>query len=244
MNYVRLIFAYFSFTIHGAIISILRLIFGTRICEFNRTQLTKRYSQMILKMFGIELVVTGQPITDEKAIFLYNHNSYLDIFSLTGMGLKNTRWIMSEKTDGGIGFRWCNFGNECVPIAPKTEPIRREKSLKEIATEFREGKTSLLVSPEGKHTFVHGIAQFNSEVFAMIQECNAPIQPMFIKMSRESNPLQGFKFKPGKIEIEFLPPLQIEYIQQNETEELTSSIRGTYLNKFSQVHEVPLEQMV
>ena len=54
---------------------------------------------MILKAIGMKLKLpVNIPVKSGKYLYTFNHNSYLDIFALTALGLTDTIFLLSEKT--------------------------------------------------------------------------------------------------------------------------------------------------
>mgnify|MGYP001578150196 CR=1 FL=1 len=83
-------------SIFGIVSTTLRLVSFGGLVPFNRKVLTVISSKLILRFLGFRLVLPYKyTLPDQPTFITFNHNSLLDIFSLTALGL-NVPFLLSE----------------------------------------------------------------------------------------------------------------------------------------------------
>jgi 1-acyl-sn-glycerol-3-phosphate acyltransferase len=143
-------------------------------------------SLFILRIMGFSANFPGQKHFPKGPVYyIFNHNSNLDVFLLTGLGLKNVRYLLSEKTLKyfPLVFSAKALGSFYIPQQHHTK--RRLKFLIRI-TKFlkRKRHLSMFGSAEGVHKHRHSIAAFNKGVFHMAIEAKLNIVPLYIHIPK------------------------------------------------------------
>lgn len=236
------IWGHLNITIMGVLLLSVRKIGGDKYCELNRTSISPFFLKLILAAVRMKIKIVGlEKANSKQSIYMYNHNSFFDIFTLPLTKLKNTRYIFTEKALGIKGLQWANYGNNALLLpSAKTsneeQRKRRDQKFNEFTELLKETDTSILTAPEGQHRFDHRIDRFNDGVFKMATESNVQIVPIFIGIAKECNPFEGYKFKPGTITIEFLEPIDTSNWSIEELESNKLSVRNVFVNKFNQFH--------
>ena len=171
-----------------------------------------------------------------KVLYIFNHNSYLDIFLMPCIGLKNTRTVISKRTRKILPLYLCNLGIGSLFIPYKDEPLERESFFKDLGERFRMQDESIFASPEGVHRFQHSISKFNDGIFRAASVARIPICPIFFEIPIASNPLESYFFRSGRVKIRVLP--LIETTSWSE-ETLTANIkdsRNVFVSEFNEVY--------
>ena len=180
--------------IMGLVMMIIRYATLGRGVDFNRMYISPVVSRLLLILMGVR-VKNEITQTDEHVIYMFNHNSFLDIFLIPVAGLRNTRFIISEAVQKIIPLHMCNLGIDVLYIPTKGDPIRRAKFFERVTKDLAQRKYNVICSPEGRHTFIHGLAPFNDGVFKMATESKMPIRMLFLDIPREANPLESLEMK-------------------------------------------------
>ena len=111
--------------IFGIVSTTLRLVSFDGLVPFNRRVLTVISSKLILRFLGFRLVLPQKYTLPQQPTFItFNHNSLLDIFSLTALGL-NVPFLLSEKTLKHIPLTLTAFGMGVIYVPQKS--IRNEE---------------------------------------------------------------------------------------------------------------------
>ena len=235
------VYGHFNITIMGIILSTLRRISNSQLCEFNRVVITPFFCLLIVKFIGIKVEIEGlDKVKHKQAIFMYNHSSFMDIFILPLTKLKNMRYIFTEKALGILGLRLANYGNEALLLPSFSEDLnvinQRDQKFKEFSKLLKTTNISILTAPEGQHKFEHKIDTFHDGVFVMATDSQVDIIPVFIRIAKENNPFQGYRFKSGTITIEFLEPIKTKDWKIEELEQNKKSVRDVFVKRFNKAH--------
>ena len=201
LDLYRLAIAYSGMTLMGLVMTILRFCIPRYGVAINRRWIAPFCCRAMLLMVGVRVKNDIQP-SQLIQIYMFNHNSFLDIFIVPMLGLENTRFIISEATRSILPLHLCNLGIDVLYIPPKGDPDRRLAFFKRVTTQLKNGEFSVICSPEGQHTFRHGISAFNRGVFHMTVASKRPIQTLFFNIPKSANPLESPRLRPCEVKIE------------------------------------------
>ncbi|MEI6857346.1 AMP-binding protein [Psychrilyobacter sp.] len=155
-------------------------------------------------------------ITNQPAIFIGNHQSFLDGFILnTALNkeiLENTYYLAVSKHFKGSFKKWgANHGN----IILLDVDNNLSETLQAAAMVLRQGK-NLIIFPEGTRSRDGEMAQFKKAFAILSKTLNVPIQPFVIDGAYKAMPV-GNKFpKSTNIDLTFLSPLYPKDLEINE----------------------------
>lgn len=241
------IWGHLNITLMGILLLSIRKIGGDKYCESNRTVIAPFFCKLIIAAVRMKIKIVGlENINSKQSIYMYNHNSFFDIFTLPLTKLKNTRYIFTEKALGIKGLQWANYGNDALLLPSsktdnKEQLQRRDEKFKEFTQLLKDTDVSILTAPEGQHRFAHRIDRFNDGVFKLATESKVQVIPIFIGIAKENNPFEGYKFKTGTITIEFLQPVDTSSWKIEELEENKQSVRTIFVDKFNHFHGTELD---
>ncbi|MBL4705457.1 MAG: 1-acyl-sn-glycerol-3-phosphate acyltransferase [Flavobacteriales bacterium] len=191
-------------------------------------------SRFILQIMGFKGIYPDKGLFPDYPVFYtFNHNSYLDIFLLTGIGLPNIRYLLSEKTYVYVPVVLSakTVGTRYIP-----EKKHRERRLRFLikTTEFlKRKKVSMAGSAEGVHKHYHGIAPFNRGIFHMAMEAKLPVIALYIHIPKESNPFQSQHAKGGKLKLEVLKEIETKNWSLEKLDDHIDEVRKLYVNRFN-----------
>ena len=150
--------AYGGLTLMGIVTFAFRKITFGKGINFNRTFIAPLFAKTVLMLGGVRVKNhIDQSLSSENVLYFFNHNSFLDIFIIPTLGLKNTRFIISEAVQKIIPLHLANLGVDVLYIPDSDETERRIEFFKQVSEDLKAGKYSVICSPEGRHTFLHGI---------------------------------------------------------------------------------------
>ncbi|MBL7715801.1 MAG: 1-acyl-sn-glycerol-3-phosphate acyltransferase [Bdellovibrionales bacterium] len=238
----RSLIAYLGITLNGLIGSILYLISFGRLRRWNAEVLTPFFGKWILKLIGIEAVLPdSSQIPAGPVMYIFNHNSFLDIFLLPMLKLPNTVPLLSTRTRKIIPLYLANLGMGAKFIPFKDRPEARLGFLKALSKWLERKEASLVCAPEGVHRFRHGIGKFNRGIFHAAMESRTTIAPLFFKIPKESNPLETHSFRNGRVEVSVLPPISTANWTVETLDEEIQRIRNIYVQKFNQEFQAGIQ---
>lgn len=233
-NLYQLFIVFSMLSIFGLLLLALRLGSLGLLTEFNRKYGMVLLSELTMKLVGIKLDVPKNLQLPEQPVFItFNHNSYLDIFALTAMGLGNTRFMLSEKTLKIIPLTVAAIGINVSYIPQKKHQKRRLAYFRRIETLILKQKFHIAGSSEGVHEHMHRIDAFNKGVYHMATVCKLNILPLFIWVPEASNPFNKYRhFKRGTIRIEPMPLVDtsgwtLEHLDSNK-----EAVRALFVERF------------
>ena len=197
----RKLIGLFGMLVMGALMMMIRCGTLGRGVDFNRMWIAPLGCRCILWIIGVR-VQNQITQSDEHVIYMFNHNSFLDIFLIPIARLRNTRFIISEAVQEIWPLHLCNLGIDVLYIPTKSDAQRRAEFFRRVTDDLTQRKYSVICSPEGQHTFIHGLAPFNDGVFKMATESNTPIRCLFIDIPRDANPLESLDMQACQVRMD------------------------------------------
>jgi 1-acyl-sn-glycerol-3-phosphate acyltransferase len=236
---LRLLVAYSLIGASGSVALLLRVLsFGTS-TDFCRRYIVGGSSRLILRLIGIRLELPPRSaFPTGQVMYTFNHNSFLDVLLVTGLGLQNTRFFLSEGTLKFIPVTISAIAIGTLYIPLQKHEARRERFFEKTTQRIMREGCSVFVSSEGVHRFVHGIAPFNHGVYRMAMEAGLPVVPVYFHIPEKVNSLEGFKYRSGAVRIELLPAIQTSEWCQGELAEHVASVREIFFRKFNEANGI------
>ena len=217
-------------------LTLVLLSFGT-LRNFLVKYLLAPNSRFVLWSSGFKFVYPDQSkFPKHQVMYTFNHNSYHDIFILTGMGIPNLRFVLSEKTWVYIPLIFSALAAGTRYIPQKKQAKRRLKWFKKTTEYLKRTDYSISASSEGVHKQFHGIAPFNRGIYNMALEANLPIVPMFINIPEENNVFQTGHAKNGTVSLEILPEISTKDWTFENLDQHVDSVRKIFVNRFNELN--------
>ncbi len=136
----------------------------------------------VCAIFGLRVIVDGNPAHDRQTVFVCNHLSYLDI-PVLGSTLKAS-FIAKREVAGWPVFGFLSRLQQTAFISRSRNDAQREKNA--LSNMLNEGK-SLILFPEGTSTDGTAVAPFKSSLFSMTLEDNRHallVQPVTLRIEQ------------------------------------------------------------
>jgi 1-acyl-sn-glycerol-3-phosphate acyltransferase len=229
--------AFFGMFINGIVGWILLKITFGKSKDFNYQYISAFYCRLILRLIGMRVsFIKKSDFPRKKVLYIFNHNSYLDIFIIPAMRIPKCRYIISEVTKSIFPLYLSNLANGAIFIPHPKKNDKRREFFNKTSRDLREDNYSLFASPEGVHTFSHGINEFNLGIFKMAMDAKVDICPLFFNMKKENNPFESFFFKRGPIVIEQMPIISTSAWTDENLEIKVKEVEQIFQNKFIETH--------
>ncbi|MGE3975400.1 MAG: lysophospholipid acyltransferase family protein [Bdellovibrionales bacterium] len=180
---------------------------GNRVWEF---AILRFWSRTILQVVGIELEVTGlENIPDRSCIFVFNHQSLLDIPVVHTAIPRDFRFGAKIEL-----FRIPVFGAtmRSMRVLPIARGQRDEaiKVLEQAASRINNGE-SFILAPEGTRQKVPRIGDFKSGPFMVAMKAKAPMVPIVINGLDEVMPKKAWLIHTNmwksRVRVQILPAI-------------------------------------
>jgi 1-acyl-sn-glycerol-3-phosphate acyltransferase len=182
----------------------LYLLFGERFYTVYFRFLTYG-SRVWFFLVGVRYRVLGQSHTEHGAgVIVGNHSSHIDLMNGVGSSPSRTRALAkaSLKKVPLMGFM---FSATSVFVR-RDDAESRKKSVKALAEALKRGYY-LFMFPEGtRNRTDKALLPFYNGAFKLAIEEGCPVYPLVILYARKVMPMQGLRFRPGKITVKYLRP--------------------------------------
>lgn len=147
----------------------------------------------------VRVRVTGRENIDPKRdyVFVANHQSAYDIFSLFGWLGHNFRWMMKASLRRIPFVGWACVWSKQIFVDTST-PAATRHTMQEAEKVLGKGM-SLVVFPEGARSWDGKMKRFKRGAFLLADEFNMPVVPITIRGAFEVMPRWRYLPMPGTI---------------------------------------------
>lgn len=233
LDYLRSILSIIAFFVllilcTPLILTLLVISFG-RLTNLILDKIACPIARISLWIAGIQFRVQYHNVTlPERAVYIINHSSTLDVLTILALGLPRVRFVA----------KWQFQYNPLFFLLGRLTGqvfIRREKSekavntLKKSVARIKRQNLSLLMSPEGSRNHDGVIGPFKKGPFHMAVELDYPIVPIFFDGNSELSPGSFMVTKPGLITAHIHPPIRLTNTKHQPLDKQISDIRSLYL---------------
>jgi HAD superfamily hydrolase (TIGR01490 family) len=177
---------------------------------------------------GVRLTVHGgEHLVSRPAVFLFNHQSQLDVLILakllrggfTGVAKKE----LAHSPGFGLMFRLAD-----VAFVDRHDTAAARKALEPAVQKLREG-ISLVIAPEGTRSATPALGPFKKGAFHVAMQAGVPIVPIVIRNASELMWRGATTIHAGTVQIAVLPPVPTAGWVAGEVDEHVQQVRGQYL---------------
>ncbi len=177
---------------------------------------------------GVKLDVQGaEHLTARPAVFLFNHQSQLDVLILAKLlrgGFTGVAKKELASTPGfGLVFRLAD-----VAFVNRGNSAQARKALEPAVQKLREG-ISLVIAPEGTRSATPALGPFKKGAFHVAMQAGVPIVPIVIRNSGELMWRGASTIRSGSVQIAVLPPVPAAGWTAGELDKRVLEIRDQYL---------------
>lgn len=181
---------------------------------FRRRQLVKDRilapcARFILRIWGLRYVVhQPEPFPRERAVFISNHPSTIDIFLLLALGLPNTRFFLWGGLRRNPLIALIGYLIGVFWTVSQKFPEQRRIIFERAERALRRTGESVFLCPEGRRVPGGTIGDFNKGAFHLSANLGAPLVPIFIAIPQAIDPGRGTRAKPGTVHVYFKPVIE------------------------------------
>jgi 1-acyl-sn-glycerol-3-phosphate acyltransferase len=174
---------------------------------YRRRAAARAAARAFLWLAGMPLTVRGiERLAPGQCIVVANHASYLDGLVFTAALPARFSFVIKREMSlvplAGLFQR--RIGSEFV------ERFDRNRGAADARRVLRNAASghSLVFFPEGTFTRTPGLLKFHTGAFVTAARAGCPVIPAVVRGTRTALPPTGALPRPGRIEIDILPPLQ------------------------------------
>jgi 1-acyl-sn-glycerol-3-phosphate acyltransferase len=215
-------------TIH----SILFSLWGIALSVFDRSGRTvHRYcavpwAKTILFICGVRVEMRGSENIDAKMprIYMSNHQSYFDIFTLLAGLPLDFKFILKQELMNIPLLGWAMKGARYISI-DREDGRKAVISMNKAAERIRNG-ASVLIFPEGTRSEDGVVAEFKKGGFLLALKSGCDIVPVAISGSRNVVPKGSRKVNKGTIFFNIGKPIPVVEFSKREMTQLMEKVRN------------------
>jgi HAD superfamily hydrolase (TIGR01490 family) len=177
---------------------------------------------------GVRLDVRGaEHLTTRPAVFLFNHQSQLDVLILakllhggfTGVAKRE----LTRSPAFGLMFRLAD-----VAFVDRHDHAQAVKALQPAVQKLRDG-ISLVIAPEGTRSATPALGPFKKGAFHVAMQARVPIVPIVIRNSGELMWRSARTIHSGTVQVVVLPPIPTTGWVTEDLDKHVDEVRGQYL---------------
>lgn len=171
---------------------------------------TSLFADTASALTGLKLEVRGEENlwVPRPAVFLINHQSKADVMiaarllrrNIAGIGKAEIRKMpLVGKALEMAGVVLIDRNNAASAIA----------SMMSLVDKMKHEGISVVVAPEGTRTVTKTLAPFKKGPFHLAMQAGVPIVPIVIHNALDVAPKGDFVYRPGTVEVDVLPPIDV-----------------------------------
>lgn len=188
-------------------------------------RIARLWARIHLFVSGIDVSVDGQDnIPKPPCIFMCNHQSALDIYSLLACLPLSFRWVAKRQLFNIPFFGWAMKKAGYISL-DRENPREALKAIEKAAQRIQEG-TNIIVFPEGTRSKDGVLLPFKKGVFSLALEAGVPVVPVGINGSCILQPKGSFiPRKKGVIYVNIGRPIFILEKRASEKNRVMAEVR-------------------
>jgi 1-acyl-sn-glycerol-3-phosphate acyltransferase len=178
--------------------------------------------------------VKGQENVDrhEPRIYLSNHQSYFDIFTLLAHLPVDFKFILKQELMRiplfGIAMKRARY----IAI-DRGEPRKAVKSINDAVNKMEEG-SSMLIFPEGTRSEDGKLQPFKTGGFRLALKAGCDVVPVVITNSRNIVPKGSLKINKGNIVMNIGTPISVKDYSKKDMDRLMARVREAMLSQMEE----------
>lgn len=150
----------------------------------------------------------------QSYVFVANHQSAFDIFLVYGFLNQNIKWMQKQslRKIPFVGFASEKAGHVFVD---SSNPAARAASIKKAKEQIVEG-VSMVIFPEGARSRSGKLGRFKRGAYYMAHNMKLPVVPLTINGAYDVLKRDGFRLRPGKMELVIHRPIPTDSFTEAE----------------------------
>ncbi len=187
------------------------------------------WSRALLRISGVRVYTEGIDQIEATTAYVYipNHTSFFDIFSLLAYLPVDFKFILKEELMRLPILSWAMRKAGYISIS-RSSPARARKTLKGAIDMIKKG-TSLVIFAEGTRSCDGALQPLKRGAFQLAMASGAPVVPVAITGSNEVMAKGSYKIRRGAIRITVAKPIPTKNFTKKQMpaliERVTDSLR-------------------
>ena len=190
-------------------------------------------SDLSLKVAGVDLNVVGEENlwARRPAVFLFNHQSQIDVFVLGSLLRENFTGVAKKSLEkdplfGPVGW----MAN--VAFIDRSNNTEARKALEPVVEALQSGR-SIAIAPEGTRSPTPRLLPFKKGPFHIAMQAEVPLVPIVMRNCGEIMASHSFVVHPGVLDVAVLPPVETNGWTKANLDQHIAEVRQMYLDTLS-----------
>ncbi len=197
-------------------------------------QIASLWSRLLCILNGVKVEIRGlENINPHQAqILVANHQSYFDIFTLSGYVPIQIRWMAKASLFRVPLVGWSMWAAGYISV----DRENKKKAYKSFLTTVEKIKSgcSVVLFPEGTRSIDGKVGPFKKGGHLLAIRSGAPMIPVAIIGSGAIMKKGSCKVSPGPVRIIILPPVKIDGDTSKNEDTIMSEIRANLCRTFDE----------
>uniref|UniRef100_A0A915BX19 1-acyl-sn-glycerol-3-phosphate acyltransferase n=2 Tax=Parascaris univalens TaxID=6257 RepID=A0A915BX19_PARUN len=173
--------------------------------------------------------------SDKPFIIIANHQSVLDVLSMSHVWPKNCVVLLKSSLRFVPGFNLCTFLSNSIYI-DRFNKAEAHKSLAKVADAIIKENRKVWIFPEGTRSSNGSMLPFKKGAFVIALQAKIPIVPLVFSSYKNFYDMSEFKFDyGGRVIIEALPPVDTSKFEN--IDELIAKCRQIMEDTYKRINE-------
>jgi 1-acyl-sn-glycerol-3-phosphate acyltransferase len=194
-------------------------------------RLGRFWARSVLRMAGarVRFEAPDRAAWPDRAVIVANHQSWFDVFALAAYLPVSYRFVAKEELARipVFGTAWQACGHVSISRQDRGRAIR---SLNQASDQVREGKSAIILFPEGTRSPDGRLRTFKKGAFVLAINNDVPVVPVGISGSRHVMPKGSFRIRPGEIRIRVGEPIYTEGLEHHHRDALLARSRAAVVS--------------
>ncbi len=186
-------------------------------------------------LIGLDLDVHGEEHlwSHRPAVFMFNHQSKADVAIMASL-VRRDVVAVGKKEIKRMPVIGQVMGYAGTIFIDRSDRERAIESMKPLVNAMREQRKSLVIAPEGTRTPSRKLAPFKKGGFHIAMQVGVPIVPIVIHNAGDIAPKGDFLFRPGRVRVDVLPPIDTRHWTAANMNEQVTEVRNLFLTTLGQ----------
>lgn len=187
-------------------------------------------SDLVLATSGVRLHVVGEENlwSARPAVFLFNHQSQLDVFVLGSLLRKDFTGVAKKSLEKDPFFGPIGWLAD-VAYIDRSDNTKARAGLEPAVDALRGGK-SIAIAPEGTRSPTSRLLPFKKGPFHLAMQAGVPVVPIVMRNAGEIMAPHSFVIHGGTVDVAVLPPVPTTGWTKDNLNEKIAHVRQLYLD--------------
>jgi 1-acyl-sn-glycerol-3-phosphate acyltransferase len=199
--------------------------------------LERWYLSTLSMIIGIRIKLEGKENINRKQAYLIisNHKSAMDILVLKRALPIRFKFFAASFLFKIPFFGWCMSLIGHLPI-DRSNRVQALRFIKKGTRLLEEGKSSILIFPEGTRTMEAEIKPFKLGFLRITSDIHPFILPVVLDGTEKIKRKDNFWYHPGRVRMSILPAVSTENIDQSNWDEHKQKFEDMIRQEYDRIH--------